>query len=97
MSAIMSQHDALSQASHVATRLLQEGLQVEQIRILGRARPAVQVRVRHLPAHLKGSRYAWGCDRDGRFERYAALVDGVQVQWELRHIRRGRRRLPLPV
>ncbi len=74
----------LHQVSHVVAHLLEKGLRVEQIRIQGRAQPAVCLRNTGRTAQLNGSRYAWGLDEQGRFERYAALIDGVQVQWEVR-------------
>lgn len=77
------QHHLL-QASRVVTRLVEEGLRVEEIRIQGRARPAVQVRHDRRNRKLHGSRYAWGQDARGRFERFAVTMDGVQVQWEVR-------------
>lgn len=75
--------DNLIQASQVAARLVKDGIPVNEIRIRGRARPAVQIRNTRGHA-LQGIRYAWGFDKQGGFERYAALMDGVQVQWEVR-------------
>ena len=75
---------SLIRASHVAAQLVQDGLRVEEIRIRGRAQPAVQIHPNRYTGSLNGRRYAWGRDRQGSFERYAALLDGVQVQWEIR-------------
>ncbi|NJN46828.1 MAG: hypothetical protein HC808_10500 [Candidatus Competibacteraceae bacterium] len=75
---------SLIRASHVAAQLVQDGLRVEEIRIRGRAQPAVQIRPNPNTGALNGRRYAWGRDIQGPFERYAALLDGVQVQWEIR-------------
>lgn len=77
------QHSLL-QASRVVARLVEDGLRVEEIRIRGRAQPAVQIHYNVRTGRLHGRRYAWGHDVRGRFERYAAQVDGVQVQWEVR-------------
>ena len=77
--------DNLLQASRVAARLLQDGLRVEEIRIQGRAQPAVRIRDGRGNWHLHGYRYAWGRDSVGRFERFATRLDGVQIQWEVRH------------
>lgn len=80
----------LIRASQVAARLVKDGIPVNEIRIRGRARPAVQIRARMHEAHtpslqaFQGIRYAWGCDQQGGYERYAMLIDGVQVQWEVR-------------
>ncbi len=76
--------DSLLQASRVVARLLQDGLRVQEIRIQGRAQPAVRIRDGHQNGCLHGARYAWGRDSDGRFERFATRVDGVQIQWEVR-------------
>ena len=74
----------LLDASRIAARLMREGLRVEQIRIHGRARPAVQIHP-DPRSTLTGCRYAWGRDDRGGFQRYATDIDGVQVQWEVRH------------
>jgi len=81
---------SLLRASHVAAQLVQDGLRVEEIRIRGRAQPAVQICPNRYIGTLNGRRYAWGNDIQGPFERYAALMDGVQVQWEIRSNRLAR-------
>lgn len=84
MPALNSVSDQLMDATRVAAGLLRQGLRVEGIRIHTRGRPSVRVRPGAARVPLNGSRYAWGRDTAGSFERYAALVDGVQVEWELR-------------
>lgn len=84
MTLLYSDDHPLLQAGRVAARLAESGFRIQEIRIQGRAGPAVQVRPWQRTAPLRGSLYAWGWDATGRFERYAARVDGVQVQWEVR-------------
>ncbi len=76
--------DNLLHAGRVAATLRARGLTVEGIRLNHRRRPSIQVVPRAGNCPLSGSRYAWGRDTRGRFERYAAVVDGVQVEWEFR-------------
>lgn len=91
MHALNSVSDQLLDATRVAADLLRQGWRVEGIRIHARGRPSVRVRPGTARLPLSGSRYAWGRDTAGAFERYAALINGVQVEWELRHRVRPRR------
>lgn len=75
----------LLQASRVVARLQRDGLRVEEIRIQGRAQPAVCIRDGRHNGQLRGACYAWGRDHVGRFERFATRMDGIQIQWEVRH------------
>lgn len=77
---------ALVQAWRIAASLIVRGVTVEEIRIGGRPVPTVRVRPgAQLDAlGLDTHRYAWGRDRRGPYQRLAAILDGVQVHWEVR-------------
>lgn len=97
--------DNLLPAAQCAQGLIGRGASVAEIRIKGRARPAVMLDrppygQQLYPVIVTGTlaadaippaswsptetRYAWGVDARGRWERHCALVDGVQVIWEQR-------------
>ena len=74
--------DELHSITRVIEKLLDSGAQVREIRVHGRARPAI---VLNRPPQLSGNAYAWGKDKRGRrYERQACTLDGVQIQWEAR-------------
>lgn len=77
--------DQLQDATLLASKLTASGLRVREIRVHGRARPAIVLH--RSPANkvpqLSGNIYAWGVDPAGNhYERRACTVDGIQIQWE---------------
>lgn len=85
MGKIMKEHTLVSELKHITQvieQLVHSGAQVREIRLHGRARPAIVLN-RPFNKNLSGKTYAWGKDAQGRhYERQACSVNGVQVQWE---------------
>lgn len=83
----MSEHELISelqQTTRVVEHLIACGAQVREIRVYGRARPAIVLnRPPRLPSTISSNIYAWGIDNCGRhYERRACTIDGIQIQWE---------------
>ena len=70
----------LKNITRVIEQLIDHGAQVREIRLHGRARPAIML---NRGPQSSGNAYAWGTDQQGRYyERRACTLDGVQIQWE---------------
>jgi len=84
----MSEHNLINELQHthrIAAHLIANGVQVREIRVHGRARPAIVLnRPPQLPVAVASKAYAWGIDHCGKpYERHACAIDGVQIQWEI--------------
>ena len=77
-------HQDLLTTANLVTRLRQCGAVIREIRLHGRAKPAVVLKRPPTNLGLQGIRYAWGVNQRGqRFERHACQLDGIQIQWEV--------------